>query len=55
MDIRFILEENETVATPIKIAESLISDSDLSSIELEELGVYLCTFARFGRISNAKN
>ena len=50
MNINFAMRSDESKATPIKIAEALISDSGLDTNELNELGEYLSTYARFARI-----
>lgn len=43
MKISMHLEENE-MATPIKIADTLISDSFLTVIELEEIAEHLLVY-----------
>lgn len=43
MKILMQLEENE-IATPIKIADTLISDSFLTVIELEEIAEHLLVY-----------
>lgn len=49
MKVNFNMRSDEDKVTPIKIAEALINDSDLSHIELDELGDYLITFAKYAR------
>lgn len=49
MKVNFTMCSDETTATPIKIAEALISNSGLDTNELDELGNYLSSFARYDR------
>lgn len=53
MDINFKMSKDEIDVTPIKIAEALIHKTGLSTIELDELGDYLCTYARYARRKKA--